>query len=118
MALLLQKLHHSEDAAYERGQQDGRNGKRTSSLPGTRVKILNALDQWLDDSDGPPVYWLNGMAGTGKSTIADSLYRAARQADIPVAGFFCSRDYESARKTLHIFSSLAHQLAFPLLEYR
>ena len=83
-------------------------------MPGTRVKLMNALDQWLDDPNGPPVYWLNGMAGTGKSTIADSLYILAHLRKVLGAGYFCSRDFESARDVRKIVPTIAYQLAHNL----
>ncbi|KAG8762709.1 F-box/WD repeat-containing protein 9 [Ceratobasidium sp. 428] len=48
---------------------------RGECTPNTRVKVLQGLDQWASDSESPTVYWLNGMAGTGKTTIAYSFGR-------------------------------------------
>jgi len=33
----------------------------------------NVLKDWARDADGAEVYWMNGMAGTGKTTILYSL---------------------------------------------
>ena len=75
---------------------------------------MNALDEWLDDFNGPSVYWLNGMAGTGKSTIADSLHILAHLRKALGGGFFCSRDFESARDVRKIVPTIAYQLAHNL----
>jgi hypothetical protein len=40
---------------------------------GTRKKILQDLMAWAEDSSDQRIYWMNGMAGTGKTTIAYSL---------------------------------------------
>ncbi|KAF5263420.1 hypothetical protein FOXYS1_5834, partial [Fusarium oxysporum] len=39
-------------------------------LPDTRVELLDDIARWIDDPDAKPVFWLNGKAGTGKSTIS------------------------------------------------
>src|SRR5437764_2131543 len=39
-------------------------------LPNTRVELLNQIKNWNDDPNGECIFWLNGMAGIGKSTIA------------------------------------------------
>ena len=39
-------------------------------MKGTRVAILEDLLAWAIDPDSPRIFWLDGMAGTGKSTIA------------------------------------------------
>lgn len=38
-------------------------------LPGTRTELLCQIAEWATSSRSKPIYWLNGMAGTGKSTI-------------------------------------------------
>ncbi|TCD70753.1 hypothetical protein EIP91_001782 [Steccherinum ochraceum] len=117
-AVLLQKLRHSEEAAYEMGQREDNAGNRTHCLPGTRTEILGKVELWLADDDDYRLFWLNGMAGTGKSTIADSLARYARSEGIYGAGFFCSRDFDNARDLTRILPSLAYQLAFRVPHYR
>ncbi|TCD62446.1 hypothetical protein EIP91_006889 [Steccherinum ochraceum] len=111
----LERLKHSADAAYGKGRQ-GR--KRTSCLENTRVRILNQLDAWLLHPQDYRIFWLNGMAGTGKSTIADSLYQAAERHGAYVAAFFCSRDLDSTRDILRVIPSLAFQLAIRHEAYR
>ncbi|TCD62449.1 hypothetical protein EIP91_006892 [Steccherinum ochraceum] len=111
----LQRLKHTADGAYGKGRQ---GGKRTSCLENTRVQILQQLDAWLLDLTDFRIFWLNGMAGTGKSTIADSLYRAAESHGAHVAAFFCSRDLDTTRDILRIIPSLAYQLAVRYSAYR
>ena len=58
-----------------------------------------------------PIYWLNGLAGTGKSTIAQTIAeRLFADGDLG-ASFFCSRDFEDRRNLHYIFPTLAFQLA-------
>ncbi|KAF9645834.1 hypothetical protein BDM02DRAFT_3069602, partial [Thelephora ganbajun] len=42
-------------------------------LKGTRGTVLDEIEAWTRDFDKPSVYWLNGLAGTGKSTIAQTI---------------------------------------------
>ena len=58
------------------------------------------------------MYWLNGLAGTGKSTIAQSFAEMVSKEGILGASFFCSRDYLNRRELKNIFPTLAHQLAY------
>ena len=57
------------------------------------------------------MFWLNGLAGTGKSTIAQSFSDMVAKSGILGASFFCSRDYLNRRELKNIFPTLAHQLA-------
>ena len=45
--------------------------------PGTRVRILDDITTWAKDNspESPNVYWLFGLAGSGKSTIAYTIAR-------------------------------------------
>ena len=42
-------------------------------MEGTCVKILVDLETWVSDDLSSKVYWLVGMAGTGKTTILHTL---------------------------------------------
>ncbi|KAH8085425.1 hypothetical protein BXZ70DRAFT_900107, partial [Cristinia sonorae] len=103
---------------YEKGQQESKSGKRTHCLAQTRVEILGRLELWLVSTEDYRVFWLNGMAGTGKSTIADSLVRYARAEGCLGAAFFCSRDFETARDINRIFPTIAFQLAHSIPLYK
>ena len=93
-------------------------GDRDSCLKGTREAVLDAIEVWIRDFDKPPVYWLNGVAGTGKTTIARTI--AARIfADGQLgASFFCSRDFEDRRSLQLIFPTIAVQLARKYPQFR
>jgi len=78
--------------------------------------VLNEIESWVKDFDQSPVFWLNGLAGTGKSTIAQTISERIFADGELGASFFCSRDFED-RSDLHfIFPTLAFQLAhkFPI----
>ena len=66
---------------------------------------------WAKNPQNQNVFWLNGLAGTGKSTIAQSFSDTIANEDFLGASFFCSRDYLDRRELKNIFPTLAYQLA-------
>ncbi|EHK45928.1 hypothetical protein TRIATDRAFT_283530 [Trichoderma atroviride IMI 206040] len=80
-------------------------------LPNTRVELLEKLSVWIAEPSSKPIFWLNGMAGTGKSTIARTLAQARAEAKDLGATFFFKRG-ETDRTSLKSFvATLARQLA-------
>lgn len=59
---------------------------RRACTPETRQELLDRLEHWALDtsSDSSPIFWLSGMAGTDKSTVAYTLCQCF------AASFFCS----------------------------
>ncbi|KAF9642638.1 WD40 repeat-like protein [Thelephora ganbajun] len=95
-----------------------RHGDRKGCLKGTRGTVLDEIEQWARDSDRPPVYWLNGLAGTGKSTIAQTITERIFADGQLGASFFCSRDFQDRRDLKFIFPTIAVQLARNYPEFR
>ena len=80
--------------------------------------MLNEIEAWAKDFIQSPVFWLNGLAGTGKSTIAQTVSERIFADGQLGASFFCSRDFED-RSNLHfIFPTLAFQLAHKFPRFR
>jgi hypothetical protein len=79
--------------------------------PGTRVSILDDLMTWASASDSPCVFWLNGLAGTGKSTIARTLCKRLHGKGLLGGSFFISRDQPDRREASNVVRSIAHQFA-------
>jgi len=95
-----------------------RYGSRRGCLKGTRDTVLNEIESWAKDFKQSPVFWLNGLAGTGKSTIAQTVSERIFADGQLGASFFCSRDFED-RSDLHfIFPTLAFQLAHNFPRFR
>ena len=67
--------------------------------------------RWAKDPQNRHVFWLNGLAGTGKSTIAQTFSEMVAKTGILGASFFCSRDYLDRKELKNIFPTLAYQLA-------
>jgi len=102
-------MEHTVDAGHHCGNRQG-------CLRGTRKAVLQEIEHWFTDMQSQPVFWLNGPAGTGKSTIAQTFAEMAFANGKLGASFFCSQDSEG-RSDLHaIFPTLAFQLAhrYPL----
>ena len=84
-------------------------------MKGTRRDILAQLECWLDGKQDKHVFWLNGLTGTGKSTIAQTFAEMSFADGKLGASFFCSRDFDDRNNLKTIFPTLAFQLA---LKYR
>ncbi|KAH7084063.1 hypothetical protein BKA62DRAFT_260648 [Auriculariales sp. MPI-PUGE-AT-0066] len=78
---------------------------------GTRTNILSDMQTWALSEYGPIVYWLAGLAGTGKTTITSSLCRQLVAAGISVVSFFISRHSPERNTLSSVITTLAHQLA-------
>jgi hypothetical protein len=84
-------------------------------LEGTRTDVLNQNSAWLsispqlDDTPDSRIFWINGSAGTGKTTIASTVARACKKRGILGASFFFSREEEYSTPKL-LFTTIAYQL--------
>ena len=101
---MLNGCRRARGAAYQ-------HSNRRGCHRGTREIVLREIESWARDFKKSPVFWLNGLAGTGKSTIAQTIAERAFASGLLGASFFCSRDFED-RSDLHlIFPTIAFQLA-------
>jgi hypothetical protein len=88
------------------------SGNHKPCLNGTREGILLDIESWEAGKTNESVYWLKGVAGCGKSTIAQTFAeRSAAHGNLG-ASFFCSRDYPDRRNLYLIFLTLAYDLAY------
>ncbi|OPB45775.1 hypothetical protein A0O28_0093420 [Trichoderma guizhouense] len=100
------------EAEFHPGSDEYGRG-RSECLPQTREEILKDICDWLDDSTSSQkhLYWLQGKAGTGKSTIARTIVSKMASQNRIAANFFFKRG-EGDRATLkRFFTTLAAQLA-------
>jgi len=94
------------------------SGNRQGCLKGTRADVLLQLERWLKDERDHRVFWLNGLAGTGKSTIAQTFAEIGFADGKLGASFFCSRDFENRSNLQAIFPTIAYQFAYRYLPFR
>ena len=99
------------DAAFSAGNMD-------KCLRGTRRDILLQIEQWLLYEEEKKVFWMNGPAGTGKSTIARTFAEISFFDGRLGASFFCSRDSQDRSNLQVIFPTLAFQLAQRYPQFR
>ncbi|KAF9514372.1 hypothetical protein BS47DRAFT_879668 [Hydnum rufescens UP504] len=102
-------LRRADSAAYDSAREDA----LSSCLEGTRVSILAEIMSWFESTESgtPPVYWLMGLAGAGKSTIAKTVAERTDKNSTLGGSFFFSRSNAPLRDPHIVFPTLAFQLA-------
>ena len=109
--VLLDRMRHVADAGYLCGDIRG-------CMKGTRRDILFQLEQWSRDGQDRRVFWLSGLAGTGKSTITQTFAEVCFADGKLGASFFCSRDFDDRSNLRSIFPTLSFQLAHRYPRFR
>ena len=104
-------MYHTPNAGY-------RCGNRQGCLRGTRQDVLLEIEDWLASERDQRIFWLNGLAGTGKSTIAQTFAETSFADGKLGASFFCSRDVADRNNIQLIFPTLAFQLAYQYPRFR
>ena len=104
-------LYRSQTASYQADSSK-------TCLRGTRIQVLLQVEKWSQNPQGQQVYWLNGHAGSGKTTIARTFCQRAFADKQLGASFFCF-DGVVDRSDLHcIFPTLSYQLATQVPAFR
>jgi hypothetical protein len=108
----LQALKPTKGAEF-----DSYDNQHTECLPGTQVELLRGIEQWTKSPHGKCIFWLNGMAGTGKSTISRTIARHLKRKKSLRASFFFKRGEEDRGNAKRLFPTLIQQLVtgFPQL---
>ena len=85
---------------------------RTICLNGTRLDVIKFIIDWIADEsdDRKSVLWLNGLAGSGKSTLSTTIALTMRDLHLLGAFFFFDRDIPE-RNAPTLIRTLAYQLA-------
>jgi hypothetical protein len=79
-------------------------------LPNTRTELLDQITKWADDKDSKPIFWLSGMAGTGKSTIARTIAHSFASHDQLGASFFFKKGEGERGNASRFFTTMATDL--------
>ena len=103
----LSKLLYADGANFDSPERQN----EPYCLPDTRVDILCQIMEWSADPCQKTIFWLNGMAGTGKSTIARTIARTLTEQNRLAASFFFSRGRGDLSHTGKLFSTIARQFA-------
>jgi hypothetical protein len=80
----------------------------------TRVDLLRHIYTWANGRDKKCIFWLNGLAGTGKSTISRTVARHYWDQQRLAASFFFSRGGGDVGNADKFVTSIALQLAYNL----
>jgi hypothetical protein len=80
-------------------------------MQGTRVKVLEELDTWASNANSSKVYWMVGMAGIGKSSIAHTFCEILEAKNMLGGNFFASRASDKTNNARLIIPVIAHALA-------
>ncbi|KAF5328858.1 hypothetical protein D9619_011571 [Psilocybe cf. subviscida] len=108
-ARTLHLLPRAPSASYNSARTGGAN----ACLKGTRVSILKTIREWArnPNPDQPPMFWLNGLAGIGKTTIAHTIASELDAKGILGASFVFLRADDQLKDACLVFPTLAFQLA-------
>ncbi|KAI0363168.1 hypothetical protein BV20DRAFT_187783 [Pilatotrama ljubarskyi] len=112
-------LRYARQARFDYHRND-----RSPCETNTRAEVLATVYTWLKPDDSRltqlahplqpvrrknPIFWINGLAGTGKSTLAQTIAMWCEEGNFLGASFFCARDGDRSNVQL-IFCTIAHQL--------
>ncbi|KAK1488981.1 pfs domain-containing protein [Colletotrichum tamarilloi] len=104
---ILDKLPMAQGAEFDSYE----NQHEPRCHPSTRVDILRDIETWAPHATGPKLYWLSGLAGTGKSIIARTIAHEFYETNILGATFFFKRGEVDRGSASLFFGTLARQLA-------
>jgi hypothetical protein len=105
--LVLDCLPHAVNAPFN----SYANQDSPSCFPNTRVDLLREIYKWADGQNGQCIFWLNGLAGTGKSTVARTVARTYFDNKRLGASFFFSRGGGDVGHAGKFCTTVAAQLA-------
>ena len=87
--------------------------KGKKCLDGTRTEILHEIVDWINNTDAnaPPIFWLHGQAGKGKSAIAHTIALQAQNLGMLGSCFCFTRVRHHEELHTKLFPTIARDLA-------
>ncbi|RKL13866.1 hypothetical protein BFJ70_g15820 [Fusarium oxysporum] len=108
--IALDRLPNADGACFDSKAEE----HNPTCLSNTREELLKEIDCWIDNPQSKTIFWLNGMAGTGKSTISRTIARARSKRGDLGASFFFKRGEMDRGNLNKLMSTLAYQLALSI----
>ncbi|RYP58063.1 hypothetical protein DL770_010515 [Monosporascus sp. CRB-9-2] len=103
---VLDKLPVAEGATFDSHAEE----HNPTCQRDTRVDLLREISRWADNPRAEAVFWLNGMAGTGKSTISRTVARSFSKTGQLGASFFFKRGEGDRGGASKFFTTITAQL--------
>lgn len=94
------------------------NRDEVQCLQGTRTELLQQIMEWAMSLSQKAIFWLKGMAGTGKSTISQTVARSLKDSNHLGASFFFKRSEGDRGNAKKLFPTLIRQLMLRIFELR
>lgn len=104
--IILGKLPIADGATFDSHAEE----HNALCLQNTRVDLLREITAWAQNPEAESCFWLNGMAGTGKSTISRTLARQFAGKGYLGANFFFKRGEGDRAGLSKFFTTIASQL--------
>ncbi|KAF1935622.1 hypothetical protein EJ02DRAFT_324548, partial [Clathrospora elynae] len=102
----LTTLPAAEGASYDSYAEE----HNARCLPNTRTKLLDEITTWANNKEGKSIFWLSGMAGTGKSTIARTIAQSFADCRQLGASFFFKKGEGERGNASRFFTTIASDL--------
>ena len=91
-------------------------------MEGTRKSLLEQVITWvangLDQAEGRNIYWIYGLPGIGKTSLAHSICARLHDKEQLVGAFFCRRDDQELRDPRNILPTLIRKLTIIFPHFR
>jgi hypothetical protein len=106
------KEHYSINLAIAEGASYNSHNEEHNArcLLNTRTELLNEITTWANDKEGKSIFWLSGMAGTGKSTIARTIAQSFANRRQLGASFFFKKGEGERGNASRFFTTIASNL--------
>ncbi|CAG8172316.1 unnamed protein product [Penicillium salamii] len=111
----LDEVHGKFDLSGLKTAQEARYNANTGEeyqecLPETRVELLKEIKLWATDPDQKATFWLQGMAGTGKSTVSRTVARWLDREGLLGGSFFFKKNGTDRDNAKRLFTTLTKQM--------
>ncbi|KAF7968877.1 hypothetical protein HWV62_29152 [Athelia sp. TMB] len=100
--MALDRLPYAQGASWDPAR---------ACMPGTRLAILSVVDEWSRSIGPQNIFWLKGVAGSGKSAIAHRVAQMFHENGRLASSFFPSRGIVTRDTPQCLFTTIARDIA-------